>query len=83
MYSDVYDLKEPVKNEKWCICRRGDDGVQVMIECSECKEWFHHECMSLNQLKCDDITQYICIACCLRRETEYIIEYKNNIKEKP
>ena len=38
--------------------------------------------MSLNEQKCEEISLYTCVACCLRKGNDYIIEYKNNTKER-
>jgi hypothetical protein len=35
--------------EKYCICRRPDDGMHFMIECDTCNEWFHGFCVGLTE----------------------------------
>lgn len=52
--------------KKYCICRRGDDGLQFMIECDSCKEWFHGHCIGMNsedEPAMKDQQNYICIGC--------------------
>jgi len=33
-------------NKLWCICRQPEDG-KFMIQCDECGEWLHGECVGL------------------------------------
>jgi hypothetical protein len=35
--------------ERYCICRRPDDGMHFMIECDTCNEWFHGFCVGLTE----------------------------------
>ena len=39
------DASDP--NKLWCLCRRPDDG-KFMIECDECGEWLHNDCVGLS-----------------------------------
>ena len=48
--SDKEDLEE--ENRVHCICRKKSFGN--MIECDECKEWFHYECVGIDE---DDVPE--------------------------
>ena len=37
----------PADTRRYCVCRRGDDGLQFMIECDSCKERFHGHCIGM------------------------------------
>ena len=45
----------------YCICRRGEEGF--MIQCSDCKEWFHGECVRVTEQDTDQIEDYFCDTC--------------------
>ena len=68
-------LKEDT-GEKFCICRQGDDSVNYMIMCENCKEWFHGKCINLPKNEADNIKDYICLCCC-RRKGNYNVKYNN------
>ena len=68
-------LKEDT-GEKFCICRQGDDSVNYMIMCENCKEWFHGKCINLTKYEADNIKDYICLCCC-RRKGNYNVNYNN------
>ena len=53
-------------NEKYCICRKGDDSVNYMIICEKCKEWFHGKCLAMPKSVADNISNYFCL-CCSRK----------------
>jgi len=67
--------------EKFCICRQGDDSVNYMIMCENCKEWFHGKCINLSKNEADNIKDYICL-CCSRRKGNYNIQCNNNFFQK-
>lgn len=46
----------------FCICRRPDDGFQ-MIQCLRCLEWYHCHCMHLNRAATNKIKIYFCPVC--------------------
>ena len=45
----------------YCICRRGEEGF--MIQCSDCNEWFHGECVRVTEQDADQIEDYFCDTC--------------------
>ena len=44
-----------------CICRRGEE--DFMIQCSDCNEWFHGECVRVTEQDADQIEDYFCDTC--------------------
>ncbi|KAI8644765.1 hypothetical protein BD408DRAFT_111925 [Parasitella parasitica] len=51
---------------KYCICRKGYDGKEFMIECEDCKEWFHGACVGL---KPNSVSyHYACSSCSSKRK---------------
>ncbi|OBZ89472.1 hypothetical protein A0J61_02469 [Choanephora cucurbitarum] len=46
---------------QYCVCRRGYDGKEFMIECDQCKEWFHGACVGLKPNSVTD--HYFCKSC--------------------
>jgi hypothetical protein len=56
------ELKIEDPSEKYCICRRGDDTVNYMIMCENCKEWFHGKCLQIIKASAEKISQYICLS---------------------
>jgi hypothetical protein len=38
----------------FCICRGPDDG-RPMIHCSQCEDWFHFDCVTLEEDDAEDI----------------------------
>jgi hypothetical protein len=70
------DLKED-KDKLFCFCQKvynENDGP--MIQCDECKEWYHFSCVGLN-LK-SNIGEFICSSC---NENTKIIEIDKNSEE--
>lgn len=66
--SNNFTLKDENPSEKYCICRRGDDSLHLMIMCENCKEWFHGMCMRLSKSNVEKISNYICLACSRRKD---------------
>lgn len=46
----------------FCLCRGPDDG-QLMIQCAECKEWYHGICVSITKDQANLIDVYLCPQC--------------------
>lgn len=51
--------------KRYCICKQFNDGRSPMIECDECKEWFHSICVNIpaEVVQNDQLTGYICPSC--------------------
>ncbi|KAF7985144.1 hypothetical protein HWV62_7704 [Athelia sp. TMB] len=45
-----------------CLCKRPDDGTP-MVSCSECRVWYHFNCVDLSDREAEDISIYICPSC--------------------
>ena len=69
-------LKED-NGEQYCICRKGDDSVNYMIMCECCKEWFHGKCLKLNKNIADNLNNFYCLSCTLRKDLLQINTYHN------
>ncbi|KAI9139504.1 hypothetical protein BKA69DRAFT_1030426, partial [Paraphysoderma sedebokerense] len=50
-------------DRSYCICRKGYDGVEFMIGCDGCEEWFHGSCIGLNPQDATQVTTYYCPSC--------------------
>jgi hypothetical protein len=48
---------------KYCICRKGDDSINYMINCELCQEWFHGKCLGMPKPIADNISKYYCLCC--------------------
>src|SRR5690348_13285246 len=75
-------LKQP---EVYCICR-STDSTSFMIACDNCEEWYHGDCIGINEAQSKHIKRYFCDQC--RLENKFLrIEYKKQkgaaaVKEK-
>ncbi|KAH9479373.1 Transcription factor bye1 [Psilocybe cubensis] len=54
-------LRAPLRSID-CTCVKGDDG-SPMIQCSECKIWYHFTCVDLSEPEAEEINIYICPTC--------------------
>jgi len=52
--------------DKYCVCRRFDDGISLMISCDTCSEWFHADCVGMSLQLCQKLKSYLCIGCARR-----------------
>ena len=59
----LLDLRQ--KANAWCVCRKPDDGT-VLMECSECQDWFHPACVNIHMseiaIESSDF-DYVCSLC--------------------
>ena len=46
----------------YCLCRGPDNG-EFMIQCNECKEWYHGSCVSVTKEQAEAIDVYLCPDC--------------------
>ncbi|KAH9944420.1 uncharacterized protein BXZ73DRAFT_39097, partial [Epithele typhae] len=47
----------------YCICKTSYDEDRVMIACDRCDEWYHTQCLGINDLEVDLIDQFVCPPC--------------------
>ena len=47
---------------KFCICREPDTGT-FMIQCDECREWFHGSCVGVTEVMAKGMDIYECPQC--------------------
>lgn len=47
---------------QFCICRGPDTG-SFMIQCDECRDWFHSSCVKLNKEYSEKLAFYLCPNC--------------------
>ena len=52
---------------KYCICKSFDDG-SVMMDCGNCKEWFHPSCQGVDQNIVKPSDKWCCLDCILKEE---------------
>lgn len=56
------DMERETTAEEYCICRKPDDG-RLMVECSQCGEWFHCSCVNLSKTEAEELEEYLCPFC--------------------
>ena len=66
--------------KQYCICRKGNDNINNMVQCEACKGWFHFTCINFPDSEIETIKDYICIACA-RRKDEYKLSYHSSFYE--
>jgi len=52
----------PTNEQLYCVCRKPDHGG-FMIGCDNCDEWYHGECVRINEARSKQILKYICEKC--------------------
>ena len=66
-------LKKENLDDIFCICRRGDDSVNYMIQCEGCKEWFHGKCLKILEYQSQKISQYLCLCKILNNYISFLL----------
>ncbi|CAH1784566.1 unnamed protein product [Owenia fusiformis] len=54
--------QDPNAPIQYCICR-STDGTRFMIQCDHCEEWYHGDCIGVNQSTSKKIKYYVCRSC--------------------
>ncbi|KAL1407768.1 hypothetical protein Q8F55_007202 [Vanrija albida] len=49
------------RKSKYCVCKEARPGP--MIECGECGNWFHFDCLNLEPEEAEQIHNYVCADC--------------------
>ncbi|KAF8962380.1 CXXC-type zinc finger protein 1, partial [Entomortierella lignicola] len=52
-----------VSKDVYCICRESYDGVEFMIACDRCEEWFHGRCIGMKPQEAKKSSHYYCDTC--------------------
>lgn len=47
----------------YCKCRLMNDELKVMIECMQCRKWYHNECVGLDSRKSYSGVKWVCADC--------------------
>ncbi|CAO3597535.1 unnamed protein product [Absidia cylindrospora] len=47
----------------YCLCRKPYDESQFMIACDRCEEWFHGECIDIDEKQAEFVDSYFCAGC--------------------
>jgi COMPASS component SPP1 len=47
----------------YCICKTRYDEEKVMIACDRCDEWFHTQCVGMQEAEVELVDQFICSGC--------------------
>ncbi|KAI1797841.1 hypothetical protein LXA43DRAFT_270101 [Ganoderma leucocontextum] len=55
--------EEAVDDKLYCICKTNYDEDKVMIACDRCDEWYHTQCLDMDDLEVDLIDQFVCPLC--------------------
>eukprot|EP00468_Gymnochlora_sp_CCMP2014_P009126 CAMPEP_0167763366 /NCGR_PEP_ID=MMETSP0110_2-20121227/13323_1 /TAXON_ID=629695 /ORGANISM="Gymnochlora sp., Strain CCMP2014" /LENGTH=137 /DNA_ID=CAMNT_0007650423 /DNA_START=9 /DNA_END=425 /DNA_ORIENTATION=- len=55
---------EPIDySKKYCICNDTYQDGDFMIQCDMCNDWFHGECVGIEEEEGEKIDEYICKFC--------------------
>ncbi|KAF9288208.1 hypothetical protein BGZ68_000671 [Mortierella alpina] len=52
-----------VSKDVYCICRGPYDGIEFMIACDRCEEWFHGRCIGMKPQEAKKSNHYYCETC--------------------
>jgi len=55
-------VTRPANEQVYCMCRKPDHGG-FMIGCDICDEWFHGDCVKINEARSRQIAKYVCEKC--------------------
>ena len=61
-FEESGQLSDVSDQNKYCICGGTDRGT-FMIQCDECREWFHGSCVNVTPVMAKDIGIYECPQC--------------------
>ncbi|KAL8277393.1 hypothetical protein RQP46_010233 [Phenoliferia psychrophenolica] len=57
------DEEEEKDDRLYCICRQLYDNDRTMIACDKCEEWYHLDCIKIDDDRIDLVDQLICPLC--------------------
>ncbi len=52
-----------VEKELYCICRSAASSDKPMVCCDACEEWFHFDCLQLNECDIEESAGWVCNEC--------------------
>ncbi|RKO97817.1 hypothetical protein CAUPRSCDRAFT_10537 [Caulochytrium protostelioides] len=55
-------LGKPEGADMWCTCREGEN-ERFMVGCDLCGEWYHGDCVGMDQKEAKKYKAYFCMAC--------------------
>ncbi|RCH84881.1 hypothetical protein CU098_003424 [Rhizopus stolonifer] len=55
--------KSHVDGKKYCVCQTCYDATKFMIACDRCDDWFHGECIGIDEKESEFIDLYFCDTC--------------------
>ncbi|KAI9013017.1 hypothetical protein BC832DRAFT_522967, partial [Gaertneriomyces semiglobifer] len=49
----------------YCLCKTpaSANDPRVFIQCDACDEWFHAECVCINESETDGVEKFVCLDC--------------------
>ena len=66
---NTINIKKVEESEAvYCVCRTNSE--KNMVACDACNEWFHLDCINLNEELAEQIPQFVCSACVRRKRTQ-------------
>ena len=68
----------PSVSKEYCYCKYGESGI--MINCQQCQNWYHDECLGLTEAGIANITDYYCPTC-LDKNSNLAVKYKFPLSE--
>ena len=61
---------------EYCHCKGEESGV--MVQCEQCEEWYHDECISLTEQETLNIDIYYCTSCS-NSDSNLVTKYKQGL----
>ena len=65
---------------EYCLCRKGTKGF--MISCEICNEWYHGDCLNVQQRHVKEKSKYVCVLCRIIQSTDKAQQVASIILEK-
>ena len=62
----IVSFTESGTARRFCTCRRTAEN-ENMIQCETCSEWFHWDCVKLDAAQVEEIKEYCCEQCALKK----------------
>jgi hypothetical protein len=66
----------------YCICRQPYDATRFMIACDRCDDWFHGECIHINEKESEFVDLYFCSKCAKCKVTDLVGSHSILLKKK-